>query len=396
MRFALYELSFPPLSAGSLTQAYHVAKQMSMLSTFALKATLMGLYYTGLARAMAPISQGHGVIFMLHRVGPVEDTGFSPNRILKITPAFLDSVITLVKRAGFDIVSLDEVPDRLNRTDKKRFACFTLDDGYRDNIDHAYPVFKRHNVPFTIYLPTEYADGNGDLWWLVLQESILKAQDVRVTIAGDRRVFETKTEAQKNRAFNEIYWWIRTQPEHAARRLVQEIADQAGYDASPLCSDLVMTWDEARNLARDPLVTFGGHTCRHLALAKLPAHEARREVTDGIARLEAELGRPCRHFAYPYGDAGSAGQREFDLLATLGVMTAVTTRKDHVQAHHQTKMTALPRVSLNGDYQDLRFIDVFLTGVPFMLLTCAARLKSAFVRMRRFKTTSAQRNKLPA
>jgi hypothetical protein len=28
-------------------------------------------------------------------------------------------------------------------------------------------------------------------------------------------------------------------------------------------------------------------------------------------------------------------------------------------------MTALPRISLNGDYQDIRLIDVLMSGVPF-------------------------------
>jgi len=356
---------------------------MSNPSKIAIKAMLSALHMTGLARFAAPIARGRGVIFMLHRVGPVEDKGFSPNRILKITPAFLDSVIKLVKRAGFDIISLDDVPARLKANkSSRRFVCFTLDDGYRDNIEHAYPVFKRHNVPFTIYLPTEFADGKGDLWWLVLQESILKSRHLNVTIEGEGRAFKTETTAQKDAAFATIYWWLRSLPEHQARAIVHTIAEKCGYNSKPLCSDLVMTWDEARTLAKDPLVTFGGHTCRHLALAHLPAAVARREITESIVRLERELGRPCRHFAYPYGDERSAGEREFELVAELGLLTAVTTRKGHVHDFHDQHMTALPRVSLNGDFQDLGFVSVFLTGVPFALLDGVARLRATMTRAR--------------
>lgn len=365
-----------------------VANPMSAPAKTILKTILKGLHYSGLAHVMAPIARGKGVIFMLHRVGPVEDRGFSPNKILKVTPQFLDHVIGLVKRSGFDIISLDDVPGRLASTKKTRpFVCFTLDDGYRDNIEHAYPVFKRHNAPFTIYLPTEYLDGNGDLWWLVLQEAILKAQNLNVEIDGRERTFVTRTTDEKDAAFSEIYWWLRSQSEHLARRIVKDLAHQAGYDARPLCSDLVMTWDQARALAKDPLVTLGAHTCRHLALAKLPAHEARREVTESIERLENELGKPCRHFAYPYGDAGSAGQREFDLLSSLGMATAVTTQKGHVHAHHNSQMSALPRVSLNGDYQDLRCVGVFLSGVPFMLWNGLHKAKRAVVNLRRARST---------
>ena len=370
---------------------------MSATATTLFKTVLAGLHYSGVARAIAPIICGRGIIFMLHRVDPVEDVGFSPNRILKVSPAFLDGVIKLVKRAEFDIISMDDVPERLRSGSKgRRFACFTLDDGYRDNIEHAYPVFKRHNVPFTIYLPTAFADGAGDLWWLVLQESILKAQHINLEIDGQMRDFVTRTVAEKDVAFNEIYWWLRAQPEHDARRVVSSLAEQVGYDATPLCSNLVMTWDQARELAKDPLVTFGGHTCRHLALAKLPAAEARREITESITRVEDELGVPCRHFAYPYGDEGSAGQREYDFVSSLNMATAVTTCKGHVHGHHNTQMSALPRISLNGAYQDLRFVSVFLTGVPFALWNGIGRLKSLAARLVRPTRPAAGGKKIPA
>lgn len=356
---------------------------MSGSSTALFKTVLKALHYSGLAKAMAPVAQGRGVIFMLHQVGPVEDSAYSPNRILKVSPEFLENVIKLVKRAGWDIVSLDEVPARIKDThNKRRFACFTLDDGYLDNIEYAYPVFKRHNVPFTIYLPTAFADGQGELWWLELENAIQKAGRIRVEMDGKPRLFETRSEEQKSVAFHAVYWWLRSQPEHETRRVVRELANQSGYDAATLCSELVMTWDQARELAKDPLVTFGGHTCHHVALAKLPANEARTEIAESISRLERELGRPCRHFSYPYGDKASAGEREFEYVSSLGLETAVTTRKGHVQAYHGDHMAALPRVSLNGDYQDLRCVSALLSGVPFMLWNGLDSVRSFFKRLR--------------
>ena len=61
----------------------------------------------------------------------------------------------------------------------------------------------------------------------------------------------------------------------------------------------------------------------------------------------------------------SAGERDFAIAKELGLVTAVTTRKGLVQAHHAKALTALPRLSLNGDYQDLRYVKVMLTGAPF-------------------------------
>ena len=57
-------------------------------------------------------------------------------------------------------VPIGRVRERLENADsEKPFACFTLDHGYRDNRDHAYPIFRRHGAPFTIYVPSDFADG---------------------------------------------------------------------------------------------------------------------------------------------------------------------------------------------------------------------------------------------
>src|ERR1700704_2428965 len=66
---------------------------------------------------------------------------FAPNRLLEITPEFLDVVLTELRREGFDIIPLDAVPDRLRPGPRARpFAALTFDDGYRDNVEHAWPV----------------------------------------------------------------------------------------------------------------------------------------------------------------------------------------------------------------------------------------------------------------
>jgi peptidoglycan/xylan/chitin deacetylase (PgdA/CDA1 family) len=92
-----------------------------------------------------------------------------------------------------------------------------------------------------------------------------------------------------------------------------------------------------------------------------------------VARVEAELGRPCRHFSYPYGDAGSAGEREFDVAARLGLLTAVTTRKGLVTGTACARPTALPRLSLNGHYQHMRYFKPLLAGAPFALVDALRR-----------------------
>ncbi len=147
--------------------------------------------------------------------GPGAPQDFEPNRILRITPEFLDTALTVTKAAGYDIVSLDEVASRLSRpktAGERPFAAFTFDDGYRDTATMPIPVMKAHGAPFAIYIPTEYPEGRGELWWLVLEESIRKADHVEIKVRDRVFSFDTRTSAGKQHAFHEIYWAIRPLP----------------------------------------------------------------------------------------------------------------------------------------------------------------------------------------
>ena len=159
-----------------------------------LKAALSALHYSGADSIIAPLTRGIGAIFMLHHVRPEKPNSFEPNRILKVTPDFLEQVIDQVRTSGFEIVSLDEAHFRLTEGEHGRpFVCFTFDDGYRDNLEYAYPIFKRHELPFAIYVPTDYSDGHGDLWWLALEKVIVKVSALSVKIDGVQRRLRCNT-----------------------------------------------------------------------------------------------------------------------------------------------------------------------------------------------------------
>jgi peptidoglycan/xylan/chitin deacetylase (PgdA/CDA1 family) len=348
---------------------------VSRRSTTLIKAALSALHYSGADRLAAPLTAGNGVIFMLHHVTPAPVPEFAPNRILAITPEFLDEVITLVLRAGFEPIAMDALPERLASPGTRPFACFTFDDGYRDNRDHALPVFRKHAVPFTIYVPSSFADGEGDLWWLNLETALRRLDAIRIELNGEQLTFQTRTAAQKSQVFHSVYWTLRSMAERQARAIVSRLCAEAGIDPRSACRELAMGWDELRALDRDPLVSIGAHTCRHLALAKLDAGEAEREINDSVSRIEAELGRPCRHFSYPYGDEGSAGPREFALTRAAGIATAVTTRKGLIRPRHAAQLTGLPRLSLNGDYQQTRYVRALLSGLPFAMRDAVNRVR---------------------
>jgi peptidoglycan/xylan/chitin deacetylase (PgdA/CDA1 family) len=334
-----------------------------------IRAGLEALYFSGAHWALRPITGGVGVVFTLHHVRPAQGGAFEPNRLLEVEPAFLERAVVRMKTRGVEFVSLDEVHRRLVQQDfSRRFVAITLDDGYRDNLEFAWPIFKRHNVPFALFVSTAFADQLGELWWVALERVIAANSRIVFESDGSTRFYDCTGPAEKSATWTELYWLLRRLPDEGQmRKIVRDLSYRYGVDPVAPCRELCMTWPEIARLAEDPLVTIGAHTVDHLMLRKLPAARARAEMERSADVIEAALGERPKHFAFPVGDVTSAGPREFALAAALGFRTAVTTRPGVLFPEHREHLTALPRVSLNGHFQSVRFVDVFLSGAPFAL-----------------------------
>lgn len=322
---------------------------------------------TGADRWLRSFAQGRGVILMLHHVRPWRSREFAPNRGLEITPEFLDVVLTELRREGFEIIPLDAVQDRLRAAPRgSPFAALTFDDGYRDNVEHAWPVLRRHNAPWTLFVTTDFLSGQGRLWWIELESAIARLD--RVTLAnGEVLDLPSRTGREKRAAFETVYRHLRAGPQERTRAVTADLAGQAGVDTRQLAAQFCLGWDEVETLAREPDVTIGAHTLSHPILSKCDAAAANRQISESKELLERRLGRPVRHLAYPFGDPSAVGLREFQLARLAGFATAMTSQPGHVFPAHAAHLHALPRVSINGMHQNRAALRALLSGVPFWL-----------------------------
>ncbi|MCU4181876.1 polysaccharide deacetylase family protein [Bosea sp. BH3] len=334
----------------------------------AIAATFKLMAATGADRWSRGFAQGAGVILTLHHVRPREARGFAPNALLEITPDFLDAALGLIRAEGYDIVSLDEALLRLQQPKQGRFfVALTFDDGYRDNVEHAWPVLAKHGAPWTLFVTPGFADRTARLWWLELEEAVRALQQLDLALPDGHFTAGSGTDAEKTKAFDRLYWRLRNGPEAILLSAISDLAAQVGIDSATLTERECLPWDTLRALSGAPGVTIGAHTMTHPRLAKLEAGAARSEIVDSRERLEAELGMPIRHFAYPVGDPTSAGPREFTLAREAGFASAVTTRPGHLVPEHAGRPHALPRVSLNGLHQNEATLRALLSGLPFWL-----------------------------
>jgi peptidoglycan/xylan/chitin deacetylase (PgdA/CDA1 family) len=344
-----------------------------------IRAGLEALYFTGAHYLLRPIFAGVGGIFMLHHVRPRREREFQPNHHLEITPEFLRAMLSHLRARGIDIVTIDEMYQRLMQRDfSRRFACFTFDDGYRDNRDFALPVMREFDAPFTVYVASDFAQGSGRLWWVALEMVVAKAQMIEAEIGGVAVRLDASTLDAKQAAFERLHDWMRALPgENDIRREISALCARHDVDETAICRDLCMSWDELKPFADNPLITIGAHTITHCNLAKQTEATATDEMATSRARIETALQRPVLHLAYPYGDKIAAGTREFALAQAAGFKTAVTTRPGMIFPESAGHLTALPRVSLNGNYQDQRILPVLTSGAATAMWNGFRRIDAA-------------------
>jgi peptidoglycan/xylan/chitin deacetylase (PgdA/CDA1 family) len=345
-----------------MEQGIKVRLKRTMISS-GLEAAAI-LKGAGLMRDVA----GLGTIFTLHHVRPPLPRRFAPNAHLEVSPEFLDRAIARLKRDGYEFVALDTLPSRTRSASGKRpFVAFTLDDGNRDNLDHALPIFARHNAPFTVFVAQGLSERTHGIWWETLAELLGRLGRLTFDFGSGEEFLPLGKDSQKHAAFARFAAFVHSHEENEAVGRIDELARRHGLEPLNLVHASIMERSELRQLARHPLASLGAHTVSHRALARLPETEAAAEMALSADYVADIAGKRPAAIAYPYGTNEAVSPREGRLAAELGFSVGVTTRPGTIKATNGNALM-LPRLSLNGHYQKPRYAAALASGIPMRLM----------------------------
>ena len=314
-----------------------------------------------------PARLGAGCILVLHRVIPEGERSLFPqNRALEITPDDLRGMLRWARGRGIEPIALDQVPERLASPREPKFICFTHDDGCRDAIEQALPVYREFATPFAVNVTNGFVGRTVSVWWYLLEDALTANWRLQFRWQGKDCEFLTDTPDARLRAYDELATMLRhlgTQRDE----LIKRIADAAEVDPLAPTRRTSMTWDEVRTLAADPLVTIGAHTMGHHSLNQLTDAEVMVEVHDARRELEAQIGREVGHFAYPFGGRNAVNEREFALVRSGGFKTMLTTRNANLFPEHAKLSDRLPRLGVSGNYPAVETLGIIESGLVSML-----------------------------
>jgi peptidoglycan/xylan/chitin deacetylase (PgdA/CDA1 family) len=302
----------------------------------------------GIDNLTKSIYSGKGQILILHRVVPKLSKERIHNHLsLEISPEHLESIFVYFKEKNYDFIDLDALPVWLeaNRKTKKKFVIFTFDDGYKDNLRFAYPEFKKHNIPFTIYITSSIPNRQAIIWWYILEDLVLKYDKIQYTFSVGSVNAKCLTHRAKERTFLHIRKLINMLNCMNLEKELTDFFSSFGYNILDHRVEMGLTWDEIAELVKDPIVSIGAHTLNHYNLRNLTKEQAFYEIMESKKILETKLNIKVKHFSYPFGEFGS---REIDLVKQSNFLTATTTENANIFNNHLNHLFTLPRITINA------------------------------------------------
>ena len=120
-----------------------------------------------------------------------------------------------------------------------------------------------------------------------------------------------------------------------------------------------LTWEQLREMAKDPLVTIASHSVNHKVMEGLTPAQLLLETQESKRILEAELGRPIRYFTYPEGKFDKAAQES---VQSAGYLAALTMNDANEQLAGQSEsLLAIGRI---GQSRIQEMVDIAWGGSP--------------------------------
>jgi peptidoglycan/xylan/chitin deacetylase (PgdA/CDA1 family) len=256
--------------------------------------------------------------------------------------------------AHYTLVSLSRLADCLlsGRDIPPRLAAITIDDGYRDAYEIAFPILRKHRAPATIFVVTEFVEGATWLWTDKTRylTTVAAPQVIEVGLEGRRMRLELTGRSSRAVAASVINAALKRLPEGARDAAIGRLAStlRTSLPERTPVGFRAINWRQAREMA-DAGIEIGSHTLTHPILTSLSDERLRDEVSQSRDRIQKAIGRKVETFCYPNGDYDPRAQLE---VARAGYRLAVTTEVGLNDKWND--LLALRRV--HGEYDLARFV----------------------------------------
>lgn len=288
-----------------------------------------GIFYRALAsqritRLMNSVVGHYATIYMIHRPRPLDGAYEG------VSPALLEQCILYAKSAGFEFASVDDVIEKALAKQKpaRPTLCFTLDDGYQDQLDQLVPVLLKHDCKPTLFTIADMVDGVDWPWDSKISDAVWHAQQQQLNFSFRDQPFalDVSSADAKRRSRRELTRFGKRLPADQLNEYVIALLHALNVDPHREIppSYQPTNWECLRN-AEQAGLRIGSHACSHRVFSALSNEQVTDELTRAQDLLRRELVNPSRVFCYPSGTATDFSAQHTELVKNTGFFIGAVT-----------------------------------------------------------------------
>lgn len=262
-------------------------------------------------------------ILVYHRVQEYHEESNFDASIISASPKNFEEQMRFLS-TNYNVISFDRFIEHIQNKTRlpEKSVVITFDDGYKDNYRNAYPILKKYGLPATVFLTTGYLDNITIPWWDKVAYIINETECTDFELTGFGR-YSLKTDIQKVEAIHSIQEKLKKIKEEEKNLLIRKLEDILNVEIpEDLGRELFLSWDEVREMSKGG-ISFGAHTVTHPILTKVSTEKAKEEIVESKERIEKELGKPVKLFAYPNGEINDLNNHIKEILKDNGFTCAV-------------------------------------------------------------------------
>jgi peptidoglycan/xylan/chitin deacetylase (PgdA/CDA1 family) len=292
---------------------------------------------TGLVHLLQRLNRNSVAIFMLH--GVMDE--MAPSSWVPLRPQLSRKQLRLTLKtlsSYYHLVGMEDAVQMLSGQAPFQPNCMvlTFDDGYRNQLKHAWPILQEFGAPATIFLATGHIESRKPFWFDRLDYAIQQARlsGRRFTAGNEVVVFPSEDRNDLRVAFKRLRdsAKIAPRPDRLMVLEMESMAKSLEEECGCRLEDIfeeddwtgLLTWQEIRAAASQEGLTFGSHTVDHTRLGGVNEKEIRKQLLLSKQSIERHTGKECRYFCFPSGSFSSLSVR---LLKECGYEAAVTTQE---------------------------------------------------------------------
>lgn len=238
---------------------------------------------------------------------------------------FEDQIAHIAK--NYTVVTMTEIGDLYLKglPVPAQSVAVTFDDGFANNVSHAWPILEKYGVPATFYLTTGYVDTDRVMRMDVIEAVVFSSGLKKLEFEVEDRFISLGLETAQSRkeSFFELKRFCKSLPQKLAEKMIESLLSVAPDPEIFRRSEyMFMTWDDARRMDQSELIELGAHTVDHFPLSTLDDSQVEFQVLSSLQKIEEELNKRCTHFAYPEGRLIDYDERTISLLIDKNITLA--------------------------------------------------------------------------